>query len=65
MGEDSTKGTAASSANGLGFSPASTEWSVPYVSDTCEEYGDGIPIQQYIELPPTAWAYYAKGISTR
>ena len=31
----------------------------------CEVYGDGIPVQHYIELLLFAWAYYTKGISTR
>jgi hypothetical protein len=31
----------------------------------CEEYGDGKPVQHYAQLPPVAWAYYAKGVSTR
>jgi hypothetical protein len=65
MGEDSTECTAASSAHGLGFSPASTGRAVLYASTPCEEYGDGTPVQHYAQLPPVAWVYYTKGVSTR
>ena len=50
---------------GLGFSPACTEQPVPHATASCEEYGDNIPVQCYIALPPVAWVYYAKGVSTK
>jgi hypothetical protein len=65
MGDDSTDCMAASSVHGLGFSPACTERAVSYASAPCEEYEDGTPVQRYAKLPPVAWAYYAKGVSTR
>ncbi len=49
---------------GLGVSPACTEWSVLYAPAPCEDYGDRIPVPCYAELPPIAWVYYAKGVST-
>jgi len=55
----------ASSANGLGFSLACTEQPVPHATASCEEYVDDIPVQRYVALPPVAWAYYAKGVSSR
>jgi hypothetical protein len=65
MGEDSTARTAASGAYSLGFSPACTGWAVSYAPAPCEECGDGAPVQPYTQLPPVAWAYYAKGVSSR
>jgi hypothetical protein len=64
-GEDSTECAVASSANGLGFSPACTEQPVPHATASCEEYVDDIPVQRYAVLPPVAWACYAKGVSTK
>ncbi len=64
-GEDSAECAMASRANGLRFSPACTEQPVPHVTAPCEEYGDDMPVRRYIALPPVAWAYYAKGVSTR
>jgi hypothetical protein len=65
MGEASTERTAASGAYSLGFSPACTGRAVSYALAPCEEYGDGMPLQHYAQLQRVAWAYYAKGVSTR
>jgi hypothetical protein len=62
-GEISMVCMAASSAHGLGFSPACTEKSVLYTSAPYAEYGDGIPVQHYAEPPPFGWAYYGKNVS--
>ncbi len=64
MGED-RKAHMAAGAYSLGFSPGCTEWAVSYALASCEEYGDGMPVQHCVQLPPVAWVYYAKGVSTR
>jgi hypothetical protein len=62
MGECHTEYAAASSANGLGFSPAGAESSDAYRSVPNTRYSDGLPVQcsAYVQL--FAWAYYAKGV---
>jgi hypothetical protein len=55
--------TAASSANGLGFSPAGAESLDAYRSVPSTRYGDGLPAQCSAYVQPFAWAYYAKGVS--
>jgi hypothetical protein len=57
--------TAASSTNGLGFSPASTESSDMYGSAPSTRYGEGLPAQRSTYVQPFAWAYYAKGVSIK
>ncbi len=63
-GKRSTDYTTASSVPGLGCSPALS--SLVRTLALCEEYGDGMPVRHYAKLlvPPVAWVYYAKGIST-
>jgi hypothetical protein len=63
-GECSMACRSASRVHGLGFSPACTERSVLYTSAPCKEYGDGITVRHYAELPPFALVYYAEGVST-
>jgi hypothetical protein len=65
MEEDSTERTAVSGVHSLGFSLACTGRAVSYASASCEEYGEGTPVQRHAQLPLVAWAYYAKGVSTR
>ncbi len=65
LGVERTECMAASSAHGLVFSLACIGRAVSYASAPCEEYGDGKTVQRYAQLPPVAWAYYAKGVSTR
>jgi hypothetical protein len=57
--------TPTSSANGLGFSLASTESSVVYRSAPYTRYGNGLLAQRSAYVQPFAWAYYVKGASTR
>jgi hypothetical protein len=64
-GECHTEYAAASSANGLGFSPAGAESSDVYGSAPNTRYGDGIPAQRSAYIRPFAWAYYAKGVSSK
>jgi hypothetical protein len=56
---------AASSANGLGFSPAGAESSDACGSAPNTRYGDGLPAQRSAYVQPFAWAHYAKGVSSK
>ncbi len=56
---------AASSANSLGFSLAGAESSDAYGSAPNTRYGDGLPAQCSAYVPPIAWVYYAKGVSSK
>jgi hypothetical protein len=56
---------AASSANGLGFSPAHAASSDAYGSAPNTRYGDGLPAQRSTYVWPFAWANYAKGVSSK
>jgi hypothetical protein len=57
--------TPTSSANGLGFSPASTESLDVYGSAPYTRNGNELPAQRSAYVQPFAWAYYAKGVSTK
>jgi hypothetical protein len=65
MGECRSKYAAASSANGLGFSPAGAESSDAYGSAPNTGYGDRLPAQCSAYVQPFTWAYYAKGVSSK
>ncbi len=56
---------AASSANGLGFSPAGAESSDAYGSVPSTSYGDRLPAQRSAFVRSFAWAYYANGVSSK
>ncbi len=65
MEECSTEYAAASSANGLGFSPAGAESLDAYGSVPNTRYGGRLPAQCGAYVRPFAWAYYAKGVSNK
>ncbi len=54
-----------SDAYSFGFSPACTERALSSALPPHEEYGNGTPVRHHAQLPPMAWAYYAKGVSTK
>ncbi len=64
-GECRTDYAATSSANGLGFSLAGAESSDAYGSAPHTRYGDGLPAPRRAYVRPFAWAYYAKGVSSK
>ena len=53
------------STNGLGFSPAGAESLDGYGRALNTMYGDGLPAQRSAYVRPLAWAYYAKGVSSK
>ncbi len=64
-GECSTEYASASSTNGLGFSLAGAESLDAYGSVLSTRYGQGLPAKCSAYVQPFAWAYYAKGVSTK